>query len=364
MSNNLKRLISLIPIQNDDRFYDIYHRNNNSSMKKKVNSILQKPLNLEINNFKPDNDYELDYTLEKLKKRFNYLPKIPKVSINFKNQRLPPIMTSEPTSNNSFIYHKPIEDEKSKVRARIGHNKRQLTINNIIFKDDVVKNNNISKSSSKQNIIILGGKNNINDLQKNSIKKEYEKNLNQFKVYSKNMNEMIANQMVLEFFKKKKESQVLKSGDLMINYIQSNDNIRNYAKRCNTSYNTSINVQDKDNEEINQKNEPNLVIHNVFFEWIIANVIKRNLEGINPLNKNASIKYIRNMLINEVMTLSQIFFYKENKKEEKDLPRNMRIVRNLFGNYKLKRNNSESENKRKKDDIDIQICWCRENPGG
>jgi hypothetical protein len=332
MSNNLKRLISLIPIQNDDRFYDIYHRNNHSSIKKKVNSIFQKPLDLEIGNFKPDNNYELDYTLEKLNKRFNYLPKIPKVSLYFKDQRSPPVMTNVSTSNNSFIYHKPIEDEKSKVRARIGHNKRQLTINNIIFKDDIGKNNNLSKSSSK-NVIFLERKNNMNDLQNNLIKKEYEKNLKQFKVYSKNMNEMIANQMVLEFFKKTDELQKLKSGDLMINYIQSNNNVKNYSQRCNTSDNTSIKTKDKDNEEMNQKNEPNLIIHNVFFEWVIADVIKRYLNGINPLNKNASIKYIRNILINEVLTLSQLFFYKENKKkEEKDLPRNMRIDRNLFGN--------------------------------
>ena len=48
--------------------------------------------------------------------------------------------------------------------------------------------------------------------------------MNQFKVYSKNMNEMIADQMVLEFLRRTRELQQLKPDDLMINYIIAYNN--------------------------------------------------------------------------------------------------------------------------------------------
>ena len=295
MRNNLKRFISLIPIENDDKFYNIYHRN--SSAKKKFDLLLKKPLSLEISNFNPET-YLLNYTLEKNAKKSDLLPKIPKINIKFKQEeRLPSILSNVPTSNNSFIYHKPIEDEKSKLRRKISHKSSKLTISNIIFQED---KSNLSKSSSKQNIVYLERKNNIKELKKKIINHEFQKEMKQFKIYSKNMNEMIANQMVLEFLKRTKELQRLKPDDLLLNYIMSNNANKKYFKnRINTTQSCNI-----ENDEINnQKDSPNLIIHNVFFEWAISNVIQRYLNEINPLNKNASIKFIRNLLIEEVRTL-------------------------------------------------------------
>ena len=354
MSNNLKRLISLIPIENDDKFYGVYHRND--SLKKKMNLLLKKPLNLEISNYSPEN-YQLNYTLEKYGKKPNFLPKIPKVNLKFKQEeKLPYILTNIPTSDNSFIYHKPIEDEKSKIRHKIRPVTRKLTINNIIFQEDPsVQSNSISKSSSKLNIIFLERKKPINESTKNLIHKEYEKQLNQFKVYSKNMNEMIANQMALKFLNRTKELQKLKSDDLLVNYIQFNHNIKSRNKRKNS---TSESNHIESDEIMNQNNSPNLIIHNVFFEWVISNVIQRYIDEVNPLNKNASIKFIRNLIIDEVKTLSTLFFFNKNlKKDEKDLPMSMRIVRNKFGKYLKSRekNGNNSKNIRKKDDIELQI---------
>ena len=338
MSNNLRKLISLIPIENDDKFYGVYHRN--SVSKKKLNLPLKKPLSLEISNFTPVS-YQLNYTLEKNGKRPNFLPKIPKINLKFNQENnFPNIITNISTSNNSFIYHKPIEDEKSKKRPKINPSLRKFSINNIIFKEDISKKNSLSKSSSKQNIIYLEKK-------KNLINTIYENEMKQFKVYSKNMNEMIANQMVLEFFKKTRELRKLKSDDLMINYIQTNENKKNYYKRKISTADTS----EQNNENINENKPHNLIIHNVFFEWVISNVIQRYINTINPLNENASIKFIRNILMNEVKNLSEIFFY---KKKEKDIPRNMRIVKNIFAKYKINHENT-NENKIKKEDKDLQL---------
>ena len=173
MSNNLRKLISLIPIENDYKFYDVYHRN--SSAKKKIDLLFKKPLNLEISNFTPKY-YQLNYTLEKIGKKHNYLPKIPKINIKFKLEEKPTsALGNIETSNNSFIHHKPIEDEKSKIRQKISHKKRQLTINNIIFQEDISHKNFLSKSPSKQNIIYLERKKRLRELTKKIINKEYEK---------------------------------------------------------------------------------------------------------------------------------------------------------------------------------------------
>ena len=354
MRKNLRKIFSLNPIENDDNFFGVYHGNNSS--KKKLNFLLKKPLNLEINNVNPFTgaSYKLDYTLEKYGKRHNFLPKIPKINLKFNQEQLPNIITNVSTSQNSFIYHKPIEDEKSKLRPKIKPISRKLTINNIIFTEDIAKKNNLSKSSSKSklNIIYLEKKKNVNDSNKNIINKIYEKEMNQFKLYSKNMNEMIANQMVLEFFRRTKELRKLKPDDLMVNYIQSNDKKNNYNYNY---YNRRISTTDTNNNEINeninQKDTHNLIIHNVFFEWIISNVIQKYINEINILNKNTSIKNIRNLLMNEVRSLSQLFFYKKN---EKDIPRNMRIVRNIFAKYK-KNNGNLSENRIKNIDNDLQM---------
>jgi hypothetical protein len=133
------------------------------------------------------------------------------------------------------------------------------------------------------------------------------------------MNEMIANQMVFEFFRKTKELQKLKSDDLMMNYIQEKNNVNSYSvERKRRKYSDENN----NNKSFNNKNDlfkedkknENLIVHNVFFEWIIANVIKRYVNQINPLNRNASIKFIRNILVSEIRTLSKLFFYKKKRK--------------------------------------------------
>ena len=355
MSKNLKKFISLIPTENDDKFFGEYHRyRRNSSPKNKLNVLIKKPLNLEIDNFTPES-YQLNYTLEKYGKRQNFLPKIQKINLKLNQGQISQnLITNISTSHNSYIYHKPIEDEKSKIRPKINRISRKLTINNIIFNEDISTKNHLSISPSKHNIIYLERKKNLNDLDKNIINKEYEKEMNQFKIYSKNMNEMIANQMVLEFFRKKKELQKLNSDDLALNYIKSNDNINTYDYNYyNRRISTAVNNNESD-EIINENNSNNLIIHNVFFEWIISNTVQRYLNEIYPINRNDSIKFVRNLLINEVRTLSKLFFYRNKKKDDSDLPRNMRIVRNIFKKYKINRPN-HSEKKIKKDDVDLKL---------
>ena len=362
MSNNFRRLISLIPSENDDNFYNVYRRNTPS--RKRLNSLSKKnSLNLDIQNVNPLLN---QISIEKKSPKKAYLKKASKMQINTEReqeQALPLIKIRHPTNNNSYIFHKPIEDEKSKVRRKISPTGRQLSINKIIFKEDMSqkKKDNLSNSSSKKTIILLDKKKHINNLQKKLIDKAYEKELKQFKIYSQNMNEMIANQMVFEFFRKTKELQKLKSDDLMMNYIKDKNNVNSFSvnrkrreysdeENNNKSYNNENDLFKED-----KKNE-NLIVHNVFFEWIIANVIKRYVNQINPLNRNASIKFIRNILVNEIRTLSKIFFYKKKEikeKDDSDIPRNMRIVRNLFGKYKVKQ--SDSNEKKKKDDIEILI---------
>ena len=248
MSNNLRRLISLIPSENDDNFYNVYRRNT-SAKKKRIDSLSKKnSLNLDIQNLNPLFN---QISIEKKSPKPSYLKKPPKIQINTEKeqeQALPLIKIRHPTSNNSFVFHKPIEDEKSKVRRRISPTGRQLSINKIVFKEDMIqrKKDNLSNSSSKKTVILLDKKKHINNLQKRLIDKAYEKELKQFKIYSQNMNEMIANQMVFEFFKKTKELQKLKSDDLMMNYIQEKNDVNSYTvKRKRRKYSDDNNKNNK-----------------------------------------------------------------------------------------------------------------------
>ena len=318
--------ISLIPIENDDNFYSIHHEISPSN--RKISSLLKRSYDFNKVNLFEENS--LNFRKMKL----------PKLNLKlYQEHKLPSLITRIPHSGH--------RNEKLIKHDKINSKKKCLTINNIVFDE-----NNSFKKKSKDELIFmkrfikLRKKNLIN---RNSINNKYEKDLNEFKIYSHNMNEMIAEQMVREFFRRFNKLQSINFNDLLLNYIKSCDGKNNIINE-NASKN-NINTTEENKEKINdEKIEHNLIIHNVFFEWIITKVIRKYTNYLKTHTKALSVKNIKNILINEVKYLSKLFFHKKFEKINK--------VRNAYF-IDLKFDNSESSHEELNSENSFEIKKMR-----
>ena len=322
--------ISLIPIENDDNFYSIHHEI--SPSKRKLSSLLKRSYDFNKNNL-----FEEQNKIEENSLNFRKM-KLPKLNLKlYREHKLPSLITRIP--------HSGLKNETLTKKEKINSKKKYLTINNIVFDE-----NNSFKKKSKDELIFmkrfikLRKKNLIN---RNSINK-YEKDLNEFKIYSHNMNEMIAEQMVKEFFRRFNKLQSINFNDLLLNYIKSCDGENNIINE-NASKNNNTTEENK--EKLNdEKIEHNLIIHNVFFEWIITKVIRKYTNYLKTHTKALSVKNIKNIIINEVKYLSKLFFHKKFEKINK--------VRNAYF-IDLKFDNSESSHEELNSENSFEIKKMR-----
>ena len=74
----------------------------------------------------------------------------------------------------------------------------------------------------------------------------------EFKIYSHNMNDMIAEQMVKEFFRRINKLKSLHFNDLLMNYILSCDGKNNFSERRFSTINNTINNSGIDEQNINE----------------------------------------------------------------------------------------------------------------
>ena len=328
MNGELGKSISLIPIENDDNFYNIYHDNTPSV--RKINSLLKRSYDFnKITNIFPEQNKIEDNST---KYRKLQLPKL-NLKLN-RNYKLPSLR----------IPHSGIFKEKLIKRENINTKKKSLTINNIVFDENQsFKYNSIDRIQSMKKFIKLNKKNIIN---RNIIKNKYEKDLMEFKIYSHNMNEMIADQIVIEFFKRINKTQNLNFNDLLLNYIKSCDGENNIPEET-LVINNDFNISKDENKEKDEKIENNLIIHNVFFEWIINKVIQNYTNYIKKTNRKISAKSIKNIIINEVKNLSKLFFHKKYEK--------IKMILNTDNmNSKIDDNNNFQEEEYSENNIEIK----------
>ena len=66
------------------------------------------------------------------------------------------------------------------------------------------------------------------------------------------------------------------------------------AKKINGK-NGKKNLENNPVIEQDLKNNPNLVIHNIFFEWVIDNVLHK-IEVRDQFNKKISVNYVSSLL--------------------------------------------------------------------
>ena len=328
MNGELGKSISLIPIENDDNFYNIYHDNTPSV--RKINSLLKRSYDFnKITNIFPEQNKIEDNST---KYRKLQLPKL-NLKLN-RNYKLPSLR----------IPHSGIFKEKLIKRENINTKKKSLTINNIVFDENQsFKYNSIDRIQSMKKFIQLNKKNIIN---RNIIKNKYEKDLMEFKIYSHNMNEMIADQIVIEFFKRINKTQNLNFNDLLLNYIKSCDGENNIPEET-LVINNDFNISKDENKEKDEKIGHNLIIHNVFFEWIINKVIQNYTNYIKKTKMKISAKSIKNIIINEVKNLSKLFFHKKYEK--------IKMILNTDNmNSKIDDNNQFQEEEYSENNIEIK----------
>ena len=176
---------SLIPIENDDNFYNIYHHKAPSN--KKLNIFLKKSFDLgkdnSFNNFKKEEAISVKFRKKNL------------IKLNLelkKENKLPSLLTRIPYSG--YKIEKPIKRRKMEMK------KQYFTINHIVLDEtEIFKKKKINLNILKKKYIKISKKNIIN---RNLINRKYERDMIEFKIYSHNMNDMIAEQMVIEFFKR------------------------------------------------------------------------------------------------------------------------------------------------------------------
>ena len=298
MKDDSEKNNSLIPIKNDYDFYNIYHEKISSD--KKVNLLLKKSFNIDKTN--------LFSSINKKEKGLNIFRKMELPKLNLKFQR------------EAKFHHLSIKIPSSGFKAkklitREQNNKRDkfFTINNIVFNEDnSFKKNSFENIPSIKRYITLKKKNNIN---KRIINKVYEKDMMEFKIYSLNMNDIITEEMLKEFFRRLFKYKNLQFNDLIMNYIQTIDifNISEEIKISNNDINNEINEEEVKNEKIDN----NLIIHNVFFEWILTRVFENYINNLKQSTKNISAKGIKNLIINEIKNLSKLFFHKKYEKINK-----------------------------------------------
>ena len=288
--------ISLIPAENDDNFYSIHQSNSPSN--RKLSSLLKRSYDFnKINLFEEQNKIgENSINFRKME--------LPKLNLKLNREyKLPSLITRIP--------HSGFKKEKLYRNKKINSKNQYLTINNVVLDEkNSFKQKPKNDFISMKRFIKLSKKNIIN---RNVINNKYEKDLNEFKIYSHNMNEMIADQIVIEFFKRFSKLQSINFNDNLLNFIKSCDGKNNMIDENVSTTNNNINVE-SDEKTKDEANEHNLIIHNVFFEWIINKAIRTYTNYLKSNKKDLSTGKIKNILINEVKNLSKLFFHKKFEK--------------------------------------------------
>ena len=295
------------------------------------------------------------------------LPIISKHGLLFNTNRL---LTLNKKSLEGF---KPIEDNKIRNKFKLKNIKNPLSIKYLslkekkdkfdintisIFKKDKFGNFNISNQRYATNI------NNEEFFNKNEhlnqklnilnkyLNKTYERHKKQFKKYYEDNKDYLKELLTIEIlnetsrlkfmddktinnsnrlytsFSPNPRKISLKSSIINNNIISHeiiNDLKKTNIKKCSACYrkkileeNNNILNEEKENENLNIKEEEKeLIIHNVFFEWVMDNVIMKinNCKlfnySYNLFNKNLLLsaqKSIKHILNKEIKTLSNYLF--------------------------------------------------------
>ena len=361
---NQRELVLIVPDE-----YNKYFSSNHSGKHKNNNNIKKKILPESMINFPQATNYQTYITKKsqhKITLNLRHFPIIDKrknLFLEYDN-----INNTINNKSNSLEGFKPIEDNKLRNKLKLKKEKNPLSIKYLSLTEDNNKfdkyffsllNNNNNSNSIKNKILLMNNQylfeNDLTETKKeyNYIKKVFNKDKNQFKKYieedSSLVKDILANEILNGFsiFKTLKKnynnnytSSLYNREDkikslIITNYRYENEssiNSSNYLKNeKEKEENILPNIKINDKEKEKQRH---LIIHNVFFEWIIDKIIfkyqtnRKYLGYFSLYNKERyfSRNNIRQLLDEEIEYLNNNIFKTEvNNSNDLNLSYDFRV---------------------------------------
>ena len=322
-------------------------------------------------------------------KEYNLLPIISKHGIFFDTNNLNKI-NKKPLEG-----FKPKEDNKIRNKIRIKNNNKPLSVKYLSLHEDNKQFDKYIKSILKKNKYNFNIPNNRYDSNKDDffqnnhnlknklnilnkyLNKTYEKEKKDFKkYYNENeefLNEILANEIITKTSSNFIEEENYKNTnrlyihfspnpkEINMNPLMNVDSTKSYDALNNIKSNRLYSNDRKycpnlKTEKIKKKIKTNidkdLIVHNVFFEWVVDNVIlkienKDIFKNYNSFNKNGTLMYknnIKSILNEEIKNLSKYLF-----RDESNLNRSYdSLISSLrpISDYVNKIKNSSKKNKK------------------
>ena len=209
------------------------------------------------------------------------IKKIPKLNID--NIKYPVVFT-----HTSYII-----DKKAKLKKKYFHKQYLLSIKYLKF----LSQENLTEDFLEKLSIIESTKNNINNNENDNSNFTIKKSQTQKKIKEFLSNAKINEQInILRELDEIPNSEIKNTADYIINNINSK----------------------KENTKIKKIKTPKLIIHNIFFEWILNKVMHKT-EIRNQYNEVVSVEYVINLLNKEVKTFKKniINYVSKNEKLKK-----------------------------------------------
>ena len=304
-----------------------------------------------------DEDYYLEYRRRKNKlltfDESDYLPLIKSQNLSESHKiisKIPKLKINSIDYPAVYIHNSYLRDKKTKKKLKYFHKQYLLSIKYLKFlsqenltEDFIEKISKINETDKKNN------ENNKNETNKNI--KNNNNILN--KENNEKIKKIITENISIEDNNKKdeklKEILINTTLDEQIESLKQLDNISKEDIENTANYIVNI-LNNKEKEEITP---PKLIIHNVFFEWIINNFLK-NLNPFNQYNQVITVEYTIDLLKLKIQNFKKniINYVQENEKLLKNTIENSD---NEELNYSIPYENSDEEI------FDKKTSFLREN---
>ena len=374
-------LLLLIPDEYNDKFSISYSRKNI----KNINRIYPIQTEYETINTKGITPKRKINMNNNTFKKYNLLPIISKHGIFFDTNNLNKV------NKKSLEGFKPIEDNKIRNKIRMKNYNKPLSVKYLSLHEDNKQFDNYIKSIlkiNKNNLNIQNNRydSNNDDFFKNNhnlknklnilnkyLNKTYEKEKKEFKkYYNENeefLNEILANEIITKtssefideenykntnrlyahFSPNPKETDM--NPPMNIDSKKSYDSLnRNRFYSNDRKYCPNLKTE-KIKKKVKENIDKDLIVHNVFFEWVMDNIIlkienKDIFKNYNSFNKNGTLmkNNIKSLLNEEIKNLSKYLF-----RDESNLNRSYDSLINSLrpiSDYVIKIKNSAKKNKK------------------
>ena len=376
-------LLLLIPDEYNDKFSLSYSRKNLKNINR-IYPIQNEYQTINAKGISPKRRINLNNNTFK---KYNLLPIISKNGIFFDTNNLNKV------NKKSLEGFKPIEDNKIRNKIRMKNYNKPLSVKYLSLHEDNKQFDNYIKSIlkiNKNNLNIQNNRydSNNDDFFKNNhnikdklnilnkyLNKTYEKEKKEFKkYYNENedfLNEILANEIITKTTTEFIDEENYKNTNRLFTHFSPIPREADVNPPMNVDSKKSYDTLDRNRfysndrkycpnlktekikKKIKESNDKDLIVHNVFFEWVVDNVIlkienKDIFKNYNSFNKNGTLmkNNIKSILNEEIKNLSKYLFRDESNLNHSydSLINSLRPI----SDYSIKIKNGTKENKKLK----------------